>query len=118
MYALPLGTVTTLTSGSAEILLGSGEMVDITDGTDCNSGDQLLPGHAYISTGEKAAAIRITSQEADIVVTGGFTYIGVNPPEYAGNNSSYRIRYDKYADALKTMGLFLGTCLLYTSRCV
>lgn len=109
VYALPLGTVATLTSGSAEILLGSGEMVDITDGTDCNSGDQLLPGHAYISTGEKAAAIRITSQEADIVVTGDFTYIGVNPPEYAGNNSSYRIRYDKYADALKTMGLFLGT---------
>lgn len=109
IYALALGTAVTLVSGSAEIVLASGAMVDVTDGTECVSGQPLLPGHAYLSAGERAAAVRVTSQNAELALTGGFTYLGMNPPAHATAGGAYTARYTRYADALKTMGLFLGT---------
>lgn len=109
IYALALGTSVTLVSGSAEIMLANGAMVDVTDGTECVSGQPLLPGHAYFSAGEKVAAVRVVSQNAELSITGNFAYIGMDPPSYAAPGGIYTARYTRYADALKTMGLFLGT---------
>lgn len=109
LFALGLGTILTVASGSAEIVLANGEMVDITEGTECYTGQALLPGHAYLSAGEKAAAVRVTSQDAKLAVTGNFAYIGMNPPAHVYQSGSYTARYTRYADALKTTGLFLGT---------
>ncbi len=109
VYALPLGTCATLVSGSAEIVLANGEAVDITDGTDCMTGQLLISGHIYLSAGEKVCAVRVTAQDTELTVTGPFAYIGMNPPEHMDKGGSYTVQYEPYADALKKMGLFLGT---------
>ncbi len=109
LYALGLGTIITLSSGSAEIVPANGAMVDITDGVECVPGERLLPGHAYLSAGDMAAAVRVTSQDAELALTGNFAYIGMNPPAHIDQGGGYTARYSRYADALKTMGLFLGT---------
>lgn len=108
-YALALGTSLTVVSGSAEIVLANGAMVDVTDGTECATGQMLLPGHAYFSVGEKVAAVRVTSQNAELTLTGDFAYIGMDPPSHAVIDGHYAACYTRYADALKKMGLFLGT---------
>ena len=109
IYALPLGTMISLVSGSAEIVLSNGAMVDITDGVECASGQQLLAGHTYLSVEDQVAAVRVTSQEAEVAMTGNFMYIGTNPPPYVSQEGMYVARYTRYADALHEMGLFLGT---------
>lgn len=113
VYALPLGTYVTLISGSAEFEPANGALVDITEGTDCIGGQALVPGHAYLSADESVCAIRAVAPDTEFSIVGSFAYIGMNPPEYVNTSGAYTVRYEAYADALKEMGLFLGTDMGY-----
>lgn len=110
VYAIPLGTMVSADSGVVQ-MEGNGVFVDVSEGRECYPGELLIPGHAYLSVGEMAAGLHVLSQDAELSITGNFAYLGMNPPAAISSVPSgpYTVRYTRYADALHTMGLFLGT---------
>jgi len=109
-YALPLGTMVSMTSGMVSVE-GNGVLVDLAEGRECFPGELLTPGHAYLSAGEMAAGLRVLSPDAELAFTGHFAYLGMTPPAATSTAPSgpHTARYTRYADALHIMGLFLGS---------
>ena len=109
LYALPLGTIVSMNSGMVSVE-GNGILVDLSEGRECFPGELLTPGHAYLSVGDMAAGLRVLSSDAELALTGNFAYLGMNPPAAsAAPSGPHTARYTRYADALYTMGLFLGS---------
>lgn len=91
-----------LSAGEAQIGIIGGTVVDVTDGTEAQSGQPMLPGHRYLLAEDTVAELCVTGKCAVVQYCGAYTLHGSNAPDYQG-----------IADALHTLGgtspLFRGT---------
>lgn len=112
-----LGTMfTPQGSGFSAYITDNGAMADITDGTECISGQALTANHTYIIASVGGAAVLAKSQ-SDLTVDGPYFTLGLGSIGAASapavqtpvSTSPEDIRYKAYADKLFTLGLFSGT---------
>lgn len=90
------GAQVTLLSGQS--ITDTGALVDVTHGQAVPHGAALSKSTLYMKGDSRIGGIRIASETAEVLVRG---VVRLNP--------SSRVNYGSLADALNTMGLFLGT---------
>ncbi len=91
------GTKIILNSGEVSVT-GGGKLIDISDGRDIFNPYSLLPNKPYVVAENSEFYIKITSASAKINIIGDFSV-----------SNPYETKYGSYANALHSLGLFLGT---------
>lgn len=88
--------------GGTVTLSGEGKLIDASDAREINNPYSLQINKPYIVTEDSMFDITMTSSSGTILVVGEYDHY--NP---------YETKYDKYAQALHSLGLFMGTTTGY-----
>lgn len=93
------GTNALLLAGSAQIVIDSGAVIDISTGSEVASGSNMVANHRYMAAENTEAMFLITSRTAVMDYQGPYGF------EYAKNT----VDYNAMAAALKALNLFKGS---------
>ncbi|MBQ2829869.1 MAG: S-layer homology domain-containing protein [Oscillospiraceae bacterium] len=89
-------------AGDVTASFTAGTLIDVTDGSELASGEQLVPMHRYLASEGADASLCAASKTAALTLCGPYTLVNGGGTDYTA-----------MADALRTLSLFKGSDTAY-----